>query len=115
MSEAVYCLLSYCAELENKSHDITTLIYLIFDHICELADKYPDKIEYREEIEVLMHRILLRPIADYDSDEEYDEEDKTSSSSKNDTSSEKPKQKSTKPSGVTIDSSIRKLIIPDKI
>lgn len=38
------------------------MIYLIFNNICDFAEKYPDKIEYREEIEVLMYRILIRPL-----------------------------------------------------
>lgn len=70
MSEGLYCLLSYSSELENKSNDMNSLLFLIFDNICELAEKYPGLIEYREELEVLMFRILLRPIQDKDETEE---------------------------------------------
>lgn len=84
MSEALYYLLSYCSELENKSHDINSYVNLIFDQICDLCNRYSDKIEYREEIEVLLYRVLLRPFADLDQhkddEEEKKEEDKASSS-----------------------------------
>lgn len=92
MSEAVYCLLSYCSELDNKSQDINSLVYLIFDQICELANKYPAKIKYREEIEVLAFRILLRPFADSCEDEEeiIDEEEKEESKEENTATSDTP-------------------------
>ena len=69
MSEPLFCLLSYCAELENKSNDLDSIVYLVFDHICNLADTYPSKIEYREELEILMYRILIRPLMVIDSEE----------------------------------------------
>jgi hypothetical protein len=85
---------------------MNTLIYLVFDHICNFAERFPAQIEYREEVEVLMFRILLRPILHNLSDN--DEEEKGSSSIKNEASSEKPKQKLYKSSSYPIESSIRK-------
>ena len=66
MSEAIYCLLSFSSEIENKSNDLNSLIYLSFYQICELVEKYPNEISYREELEVLIFRILIRPLSDSD-------------------------------------------------
>lgn len=62
MSESLFCLLSFCSEIENKSNEIETAIYIIFDQICNLANTYPNQFDYREELEILMFRILVRPL-----------------------------------------------------
>ena len=69
MSESLFCLISYCAELENKSNDLDSMVYLVFDQIWNLANTYPSRIEYREELEILMYRVLIRPLINIDNEE----------------------------------------------
>lgn len=44
------------------------MIYLTFYHICELVEKYPTEICFREELEILIFRILIRPLSESEND-----------------------------------------------